>query len=939
MALKLKYLIILLSLLSLSVKSQTLPGKEAVFNKYMAVEIKQAPAGEKLLLVKLTRPLTAAETQVIKPLRSLSADHIVITEKQAQLLSGMIVSGNQVNALWKASDKLAALWEQQQAKNKKTRIRIVFDQKNVLMPDLIRSLTNYTIDYNNSLVTADIQLSDLMVILQQEAVLFADLLTTAKEEIVINGNDLPADNITAVRQLYPQINGNNITVSLKEGLFDKKDIDIAGNIASLPAKLPDLNSHATIMATLILGRGNTFIRGLGVAPAAKLTSSNFSNLMPDDINQLKDLNVRVQNHSYGTDIDNVYGIEAVAYDKQVFEADTMVHVFSAGNIGTTPPASGIYAGIANTANLTGDFKQAKNVLVIGGINRENVPESLSSRGPAYDGRVRPEIVALGEDGTSGSAALATGVVTLMQQQYRSLFNKQPPASLVKSILTNSAVDLGTPHVDYVTGFGRLNALGALQTIVENRFKTGTVTEGEDFTFPLQVQGNQQEVKVTLAWSDPPAVINSTQSIVNHLDLSITTASGTVILPWVLSSYPNTDSLAMPAVRKTDNLNNVQQVSLENIPAGTYTVHVKGRKVTQEKQDFSIAYQFKPADQFSWTYPQNDDAVFAAEDNYLRWESTFNGQAGKLSVSYDNGTNWEVINGNTDPATGFFKWTVPELFTRAVLKMEINGKEFRSRSFIISKAPTLDIGYNCTDKLLFHWKPQPGATGYTLYNLKDNVLTALSQVKDTLVIVDKSTVASSYFAVAANGADFSGLKSYTIDYTVQAIACYVRNFLGSVDGDAIQLDLSIGSTYNLKNMTWEKQTPNGTFTPLFKNDVIASRLDYSQRDTHPVVGIQYYRVTFETITGEQIHSDILPVNFLRETDFVFYPNPVTTNLSVLSGDFTPYTLSLYSLSGQKVFTENGTGATQFNISALSSGLYIGVISRNGNSLKNIKVIKK
>lgn len=936
MALKLKYLTILLSFLSLSVKSQT-PEKEAVFGKYRAVEVSQAPAGEKLLLVTLNRPLTVVETQAIKPLRSLSADHIVITEKQAQLLSGRIISGTQVNALWKASDQLAALWEQ--SKNKKTRIRIVFDQQHLLMPDLIRSLTNYTIDYNNSLVTADIQLNDLMAILQQEAVLFADVITTAKEEIVINDNDLPADNITAIRQLYPQINGNSITVSLKEGLFDKNDIDIAGNITALPAKLPDLNSHATIMATLILGRGNTFIRGLGVAPAAKLTSSDFSNLMPDDIGQLKDLNVRVQNHSYGTGIDNVYGIEAVAYDKQVFEADTMVHVFSAGNIGTTPPTTGIYAGIANTANLTGDFKQAKNVLVVGGINRENIPEPLSSRGPAYDGRVKPEIVALGEDGTSGSAALATGVVTLMQQQYRILFNKQPPASLVKSILTNSAADLGAPHVDYVTGFGRLNALGALQTIVENRFKTGTVTEGEDFTFPLQVQGDQQEVKVTLAWTDPPAVINSTQGIVNHLDLSMETPSGAVILPWVLSSYPNADSLAMPALRKTDHLNTVQQLSLENVPAGSYTVHVKARRVTQGKQDFSIAYQFKPADQFSWTYPQKDDAVFAAEDNYLRWESNLKAQTGKLSVSYDNGTSWEAINGSTDPGSGFFKWTVPQLFTRAILKMEISGKEFRSGSFIISKAPALEIGYNCTDKLLFHWKPQPGATGYTLYNLKDNVLTALSQVKDTLVIVDKSTTSSSYFAVAANGTDFSGLKSYTIDYTVQAIACYVRSLLGSADGDAVQLDLSIGSTYNLKNMTWEKQAQNGTFIPLAKNDVIASQLSYSLRDNNPVVGIQYYRVTFETSTGEQIRSDVLPVNFLRETDFVFYPNPVTTNLSVLSGDFTPYTLSLYSLSGQRVFNENGTGTTQFNISALSSGLYIGVISRNGNSLKNIKVIKK
>jgi len=45
--------------------------------------------------------------------------------------------------------------------------------------------------------------------------------------------------------------------------------------------------------------------------------------------------------------------------------------------------------------------------------------SPSSRGPAYDGRVKPELVAFAEDGSSGAAAIVSGISLVAQQTYKS----------------------------------------------------------------------------------------------------------------------------------------------------------------------------------------------------------------------------------------------------------------------------------------------------------------------------------------------------------------------------------------------------------------------------------------------------------------------------------------------------------------------------------------
>ncbi len=137
----------------------------------------------------------------------------------------------------------------------------------------------------------------------------------------------------------------------------------------------------------------------------------------------------------------------------------VVTITSAGNEGNsswfyiTAPADGI------------------NTLGIGAVNSDNEVASFSSRGPSFDGRVKPDVVAQGvnvygalagsfngygtANGTSVSAPIASGVAALLLSAHPHLLNSQ-----VRNILFETADNSKTP--DYERGYGLLSALDAVQ---------------------------------------------------------------------------------------------------------------------------------------------------------------------------------------------------------------------------------------------------------------------------------------------------------------------------------------------------------------------------------------------------------------------------------------------------------------------------------------------
>lgn len=934
------FLVICFCLSVLGLNAQVQPGGiEKKFEKYISKTGNTLKlSADQPILVRFNRTLTAAEIQLLKPKKRLSGDYFIVEKSNVSSFYNSIVSQEQANGLWKVSDRLMKVLSKSTKRNDSILVRLAFKNINTLLKT-VSSLKIKSTDDINNICRVYLSPTDLMLLLELDDVLYADVLPVAKEEVVINGLDLALNQISNAHNLFPGIDGTGINVSFKEGMYDATDLDLLGKTLAGATIGKTPTTHATIMATLALGNGNSFVRGLGAAPKAKLAYSDFTNLMPDLATDLSKLQIKVQNHSYGTDIDNDYGMEAAAYDKQIFETDTLMHIFSAGNKGTTTPSAGVYQGMTARANLTGNFKQAKNLLVIGGINRENISENLSSKGPAYDGRVKPELVALGEDGTSGSAALTSGSIALLEQFYQQKYKKAAPASLIRATIINSADDLGAPQVDFVYGYGKLNVAQSLKTLDENRASLYEVAKNQDLLIPLAIPANVAEMKLTITWNDPPAVVNAAQSLVNGIDLSLENPTGSLTLPWVLSSFPHLDSLSKPAVRKADVINNVQQVTLDNPSAGAYNIHVSGKRIAQgNNQRFALAYRYTFKNAFSFISPEKNEYFFANEDNYIRWENTYTSKTGNLSVSYDEGITWKSIASGVDLSKGFYHWNTPDLFAKAMIKMEVDGNVVLSQSFTISSPRILKVGYVCKDGAVFTWNPQPAAKDYTLYNIVDNILSPVLTLVDTIVKLDASKINSKYFAVAANGIGFTGLKSYTIDYTQQGVACYVKNLSASVSEDKVKLDLSIGSTLDLKNIIWEKQTGVNTYTVLQQAKPVQNQLDYTIFDDKLKAGIQFYRVTFETANG-QVQSDLVSVVYLKENEFSFFPNPVADYLTILSGSFEDYSLSIFNILGQKVFEEKATSSNRFALNALSTGVYVGVINKNGQQLKKFKLIKK
>jgi serine protease AprX len=111
-----------------------------------------------------------------------------------------------------------------------------------------------------------------------------------------------------------------------------------------------------------------------------------------------------------------------------------------------------------------------NVIAVGAVNSSNVVASFSSHGPAYDGRIKPEVTAQGVNvygataGTasgyapSGGTSLATpivcGVAALLKSAYPYLTNTQ-----VRNILIETADSAASPNNE--RGYGLVSAARAV----------------------------------------------------------------------------------------------------------------------------------------------------------------------------------------------------------------------------------------------------------------------------------------------------------------------------------------------------------------------------------------------------------------------------------------------------------------------------------------------
>ncbi|WP_375415883.1 S8 family serine peptidase [uncultured Hymenobacter sp.] len=773
----------------------------------------------------------------------------------------------------------------------------------------------------------DVTPAALTQLLDSPLVLFIDQPTrVAHDERLVNQADLTVNAIRAVHRHYPALTGRGLTVSVKENPIDPLDLDFRGRLLVDSGTVIE-SAHASIMATLIAGAGNTGPAGEGAAREARLVSHSYANLLPEPDAQLTQLGVSVQNHSYGTGIENYYGLEARDYDRQAAALPALLHVFSSGNSGLLASPGGAYQSLPAVANLTGQFKMSKNSLSVGATNALGQVAPQSSRGPAYDGRVKPELVAFGDAGSSDAAALVSGISLLVQHAYASRHGgTRPSSALVKAALLTSADDLGRPELDFVSGYGQADALGAVRAVLEGRHFGGQVAPAAEQTFELTVPPGTAQLKLTLAWTDPEAAPNAAQALVNDLDLELLgPAPGARWQPWVLSAYPHPDSLALPARRGADHLNNAEQITLRRPAAGRYRVRVRGFRVSSgASQAFSVAYEVT-ASGLEWLFPNLTRNLRPGQPTLLRWQWTGESASAQFAWRPVGQVAWRPLEVSAELASQTLTWTPPDTTTLAQLRAVGGGREFVSDTFALAPLLPLRVAYACATEALLTWPAVAGATGYQVYRLGATAYEPLRQTTDTLLVLPAPLPAGSYFAVAPRLRGRLIERSNAASPAGAGLSCYIRAFVPRQPvADTVRLSLVLSSLYRLQAIHLQRLDPvSGEFETIqTRQPVDQTSLEFT--DLTARAGLNQYRIWGQDAAGRSFYSAVESVQQVRQAELLVYPVPARAGepLQVVAVPGATLQLRLYDALGRPVRAGEGTGAINvFDTSGLRPGLYL------------------
>ncbi len=586
------------------------------------------------------------------------------------------------------------------------------------------------------------------------------------------GNILNSDGKTGLKY-----DGKGFGISFGDDGFVGPHIDFQGRVIQVGNGISNGGDidHADMTAGAALAAGN-------LDPALKSGASGAT-----IISQIIDLYPQIQNAvdnaaaykayvtstSYGqgspTTSCNKYDASANAIDDQSFMNSKLLHVFSAGNFGSSS-----CIGVNDYGNITGGYKLGKNLLTVGNLDLNDQLASTSSRGPSVDGRIKPDICAVGMNvyttlpnnkttvisGSSFSCPAVAAAATQLYHAFSDLNGGQiPDGALIKAAMLNTAEDLGNPGPDFFYGWGRLNVGRAFLILKDKKYIKSSVTRVDSVkSFKINVPAGVKLAKVMLYWHDPAGAPNAAKALINDLDLTVKSAeTGQILLPWVLNSTLSVDSLRQNAKRGQDRVNNVEQVVVDTVslPAlGTTTLEltVKAFNIPSDSQSFYLVYEFQKQD-VTVTYPNGGEALAVGNVEYIRWEAL--GTEGVFAVDFskDGGITWQNITTNVAGNMRAFRWIVPNEATgkgcvrvRHILDNTIIS-DLSDALFTVSKLTTnLTVKYICADSTYLTFDTVPSAKAYQICRLGTKYMDSIMTSTTNFVAVPIKWSDSAWFSV-------------------------------------------------------------------------------------------------------------------------------------------------------------------------------------------------
>ena len=535
----------------------------------------------------------------------------------------------------------------------------------------------------------------------------------------------------------------------------------------------DQGSHGDHCAGTIMGAGNLEPQATGNAPGAHLTVYNYTTNPNSGIGffsfpaSYTQDSIVLTSSSYSDGCNSGYTSLSQYLDQTSRSHSSLLHVFSAGNSGGSNCGYGAGSG---WGNITGGQKQGKNVIAVGNVLKSDALAGSSSRGPAKDGRIKPDVCAVGTNvystyanasqyafltGTSMACPGVAGSLALLQEGYRKLNNQQfPNGGLLKGLLMNTAEDIGNPGPDFRHGYGRVNLRRAYRAMQNNWYSYDSLDQAQTRSFSIQVPANLREIRVMTYWQDKPGQVLAARALVNDLDMTVTDPNGNVYQPWVLNPAPNSTTLNQNATRSRDSLNNMEQVTLLTPTPGTYTITVSGFAVPEGPQDFHVVWELLQ-EELVVVYPAGGEGLSPGTQETIYWD--YYGAPGGFSLEYstNDGSTWTTI-ASTASTTRNYTWTVPNALSgKARVRVSRgNLSDMGAAPFSIIGVPSgLAFDTICPYSVQLKWNAVAGATGYDVFMLGQQYMDSVGTTSGTsMTIAPVNTAQANWFSVRARGSN-------------------------------------------------------------------------------------------------------------------------------------------------------------------------------------------
>lgn len=686
------------------------------------------------------------------------------------------------------------------------------------------------------------------------------------KDVPLNYNNRAIHGVDALSALSGRnLQGKNITLGIGDNADPSSHIDFTGRLIQRNAS--PVTSHGTHTTGTMAGGGIINPMYKGMAPKATIISQYFSDIIVSAPVYISEHNMVLSNNSYysGADFcpgDGQYDVLSNYIDEQLNENPSLLHVFACGNDGglTCSPYTNHFATIKS------GWQCAKNTIAVGNMyNTTYLIYPSSSKGPVADGRIKPEIVAGGAgiistvpnngygamSGTSMASPTVTGTLGLLYERYRQLHGgSNPAAAFIKAIAINSADDMGNPGPDYTFGFGMLNARVAVETMERNQYFTDSVANGTSHTHTITgLPAGVQQLKVMLYWQDVAAAPFAANALVNDLDLTVASPDATTHHPMILD--PSPANVNNNAVEGVDHTNNIEQVVINNPPAGDFTITVNGSQVPSGPQKYFVVYEIiNPS--VTVEYPFGNETWVPGQTENIRW-SAYGGDVNTFTIEYstDNGSTWDLINNNVAATSRTYAWTVPAVATNsALIRVTRNNAGYSDVSdynFSILGQPTLTVSKPCTGYAQLLWNSIPSATQYDVMMLQGDSMQTIATITDTTYLLTGLNKNMGYWfsvravnnttpgrrAVAVTVTPNSGpctLAAFNNDYTIDSLFAPVtgRMFTSSQLGiTALQVDIkNLGSVASASPFNISYQVNGGAITTESSSVSIAAGSSYT-----------------------------------------------------------------------------------------------------------------